>query len=192
MVEHSAVNRRVASSNLARGAKFTVYPALHHALTATASNGAFSGFRPFRPITRILAGISKPSPALSAHSLRSPRSAATLSYRSDMVSPARKGAHVIGYMESDYLGTNPTNVGVSSNSNTLRSRLYWVDVQKDKWELLAGQTWSLITPGRMGISPLPGNFFFTRDIDVNYQAGLVSGRIPELRLVLCPTNKVAF
>src|SRR6184192_37686 len=88
-VEHSAVNRRVASSNLARGAKLTVYPALHHALTATASNGAFSGFRPFRPITRILAGISKPSPALSAHSLRSPRSAATLSYRSDMVSPVR-------------------------------------------------------------------------------------------------------
>ena len=109
-----------------------------------------------------------------------------------MVSPARKGAHVIGYMESDYLGTNPTNVGVSSNSNTLRSRLYWVDVQKDKWELLAGQTWSLITPGRMGISPLPGNIFFTQDIDVNYQAGLVWGRIPELRLVLRPTNKVAF
>src|SRR5207237_2328627 len=85
----SAVNRRVASSNLARGAKLTVYPALHHALTATASNGAFSGFRPFRPITRVLARISKPSPALSAHSLRSPRSAATLSYRSDMVSPVR-------------------------------------------------------------------------------------------------------
>src|SRR6267378_6105052 len=53
-VEHSAVNRRVASSNLARGAKLAVYPALHHALTATASNGAFSGFRPFRPITKIL------------------------------------------------------------------------------------------------------------------------------------------
>jgi hypothetical protein len=34
----------------------------------------------------------------------------------------------IGYMESDYLGNNPANVGVSSNSNTLRSRLFWVDV----------------------------------------------------------------
>src|ERR1700730_1391411 len=102
-----------------------------------------------------------------------------------------KGAHVMGYMESDYLGNNPGNVAVSSNSNTLRSRLYWVDVQKDKWEFLGGQTWSLITPGRTGISPLPGNIFFTQDIDVNYQAGLVWGRIPELRLVFHPTNKVA-
>jgi hypothetical protein len=103
-----------------------------------------------------------------------------------------KGAHVIGYMESDYLGNNPGNVAVSSNSNTLRSRLYWVDVQKDKWEVLGGQTWSLITPGRSGISPLPGNLFFTQNIDVNYQLGLVWGRIPELRFVVRPTNQVAF
>ena len=102
------------------------------------------------------------------------------------------GAHVIGYMESDFLGNNPTNVAVSSNSNTLRSRLYWVDVQKSKWEILGGQTWSLITPGRSGISPLPGNVFFSNNIDVNYQAGLVWGRIPELRFVVHPSDKVAF
>lgn len=103
-----------------------------------------------------------------------------------------KGAHVIGYMESDFLGNNPGNVAVTSNSNTLRSRLYWVDVRKDKWEVLGGQTWSLITPGRTGISPLPGDIFFSQDIDVNYQAGLVWGRIPELRFVVRPTNTVAF
>ena len=102
------------------------------------------------------------------------------------------GAHVIGYMESDFLGNNPGNVSVSSNSNTMRSRLYWVDVQKGKWEVLGGQTWSLITPGRSGISPLPGNLFFTQNIDVNYQLGLVWGRIPELRLVYRPTDKLAF
>jgi hypothetical protein len=103
-----------------------------------------------------------------------------------------KGAHVIGYMESDYLGNNPGNVAVSSNSNTMRSRLYWVDVRKDKWEVLGGQTWSLITPGRAGISPLPGNLFFTQNIDVNYQLGLVWGRIPEVRFVYHPSDKVAF
>jgi hypothetical protein len=103
-----------------------------------------------------------------------------------------KGAQVIGYMESDFLGNNPGNVAVSSNSNTLRSRLYWVDVRKGKVELLAGQTWSLITPGRKGISPLPGDLFYSQDIDVNYQAGLVWGRIPELRVVLHPTDTVAF
>ena len=103
-----------------------------------------------------------------------------------------KGAHVIGYMEADFLGNNPANVAVSSNSNTMRSRLYWVDVQRGKWEILGGQTWSLITPGRSGISPLPSNLFYTQDIDVNYQAGLFWGRIPELRFVYHPSKKVAF
>jgi hypothetical protein len=103
-----------------------------------------------------------------------------------------KGAHVIGYMESDFLGNNPGNVAVTSNSNTLRSRVYWADVQKDKWEVLGGQTWSLITPGRTGISPLPGNLFYSQNIDVNYQLGLVWGRIPELRFVYHPSDKMAF
>jgi len=104
-----------------------------------------------------------------------------------------KGAHVIGYMESDFLGNNPTNVAVSSNSNTLRSRLYWVDVARGSWEVLGGQTWSLLTPGRKGISPLPADVFYTQDMDVNYQAGLFWGRIPELRFVYHhPSNKAAF
>ncbi len=102
-----------------------------------------------------------------------------------------KGAHVIGYMESDFLGNNPTNVAVSSNSNTLRSRLYWVDIRRPRWEILGGQTWSLITPGRAGISPIPSDIFYTANIDVDYQAGLVWGRIPELRLVIRPTDKFA-
>ena len=82
-------------------------------------------------------------------------------------------------------------MAVSSNSNTLRSRRYWVDVSKGKCEVLGGQTWSLITPGRTGISPLPGNLFYTQNIDVNYQLGLVWGRIPEVRFVYHPSDKVA-
>ncbi len=102
-----------------------------------------------------------------------------------------KGAHVIGYMEADFLGNNGGNVLVSSNSNTLRSRLYWVDLAKGSWEVLGGQTWSLITPGKSGISPLPSNLAYTQVIDVNYQAGLVWGRIPELRLVYHASDKAA-
>lgn len=102
-----------------------------------------------------------------------------------------KGAHIIGYMEADFLGNNPGNVAVSSNSNTLRSRVFWVDVRKDQWEVLGGQTWSLITPGRKGISPIPGDLFYTQNIDVNYQLGLVWGRIPEARFVYHPNDKVA-
>jgi hypothetical protein len=105
-----------------------------------------------------------------------------------------KGAHVIGYMEADFLGNNPANVAVSSNSNTLRSRLYWIDVAKGRWEMLGGQTWSLITPSRTGISPLPGDLFFCSQlVDVNYNLGLFWGRIPELRFVYHhPSNKLAF
>ena len=98
-----------------------------------------------------------------------------------------KGAHVIGYMEADFLGTPASlNVAVTSNSQLLRARLYWVDVMKGSWEILGGQTWSLLTPGRVGISPLPSNVFYTQDMDVNYQAGLFWGRIPELRFVYHP------
>src|SRR5271157_3563559 len=103
------------------------------------------------------------------------------------------GAHVIGYMEADFLGTPAsTNIAVSSNSQLLRSRLYWVDLNTGHFELLGGQTWSLITPGRVGISPIPGDLFYSQDIDVNYQAGLFWGRIPELRFVYHPTKQVAF
>jgi hypothetical protein len=104
-----------------------------------------------------------------------------------------KGSHVIGYMEADLLGNNPSNVAVSSNSNTVRSRLYWVDLRKGRWELLGGQTWSLATPNRVGVSPLPADVFFSYDMDVNYQAGMVWGRIPELRLAYhLPSDKAAF
>jgi len=106
-----------------------------------------------------------------------------------------KGAQVMGYWESDFLGGvgNPPvgNVAVSSNSYPFRLRLYWVNVRKGKFEFLGGQTWSLITPGRKGISPLPGDLFYTHDIDVNYQLGLVWGRIPEFRMVYHPSPKVA-
>lgn len=93
-----------------------------------------------------------------------------------------KGAHVIGYMEADFLGNAPNNLAVSSNSNTLRSRLYWVDVRKGAWEILGGQTWSLATPNRVGVSPMPGDIFFSDNMDTNYQVGDVWGRIAEFRV----------
>jgi hypothetical protein len=105
-----------------------------------------------------------------------------------------KGARVLAYTEADFLGGtgNPPvgNISVSSNSYPLRLRLYWVDVRKGKLEFLGGQTWSLLTPGRQGISPLPADLFYTNVIDVNYQLGLVWGRIPEFRMVYHASPKV--
>jgi hypothetical protein len=103
------------------------------------------------------------------------------------------GTHVIGYLESDFLGSlsGTTNVAVSSDSFPLRMRLYWVDLRKGKFEVLAGQSWSLLTPGRNGISPLPADVFYTQDMDVNYQAGLVWSRDPGFRFVYHAAPAVA-
>src|SRR5438132_195035 len=112
------------------------------------------------------------------------------------VDAAVDGANVLGYMESDFVSQlgNPPNGGiaVSSNSYPVRLRLYWADVRKDKLEFLAGQSWSLITPNRRSLSAIPGDLFFTQDIDVNYQAGLVWARIPGFRLLYHFSPKTAF
>lgn len=101
------------------------------------------------------------------------------------------GANVLGYLESDFLGFVPTNAAVTSNSDSLRMRLYWVDVRKDKVELFAGQSWSMLTPNRRGLSALPSDLFYSQDIDVNYQAGLVWSRNPQFRFIVHPNKQIA-
>lgn len=112
------------------------------------------------------------------------------------IDTAFKDFKVLGYWESDFLGQigNTPNGGlaVSSNPYVFRMRLYWVDVRKGKNEFLAGQSWSLMTPNRKGLSPIPGDIFYSQDIDVNYQLGLVWGRIPGFRYVYHPSDKVAW
>jgi hypothetical protein len=107
-----------------------------------------------------------------------------------------KDMKVLGYWESDFLGQigNTPNGGlaVSSNPYVFRLRLYWVDVRKGKFEFLAGQSWSLLTPNRSGVSPLPSDVFYSQDIDVNYQAGLVWARNPGFRFAYHPSDKMAF
>ncbi|MGH9559717.1 MAG: hypothetical protein ACRD30_10790 [Bryobacteraceae bacterium] len=102
---------------------------------------------------------------------------------------------ILGYWEADFLGQvgNPPNVGiaVTSNSYPLRLRLFFGDVSKGKFEFLAGQSWSLLTPNRTGISPLPSDIFYSQDIDVNYQLGLVWTRVPGFRGVYRASDKVA-
>ena len=68
-----------------------------------------------------------------------------------------KGAHFIGYNEFDFLGTSgATNITVTNGAFVPRIRLYWVDVRKGGWEFLAGQSWSMLTPNRVGYLPAAG------------------------------------
>ena len=94
-----------------------------------------------------------------------------------------RGGEVIGYLETDFNGFAPGNVAVTTNSNGPRVRLLWLDVRRHKWEFLGGQSWSLLSPNRSGISPLPGNIFATLNVDPNLQVGMVWNRDPQFRVV---------
>ncbi len=98
---------------------------------------------------------------------------------------------VRGYVETDFLGFQPVNAFVTSNSNSLRSRLYWVDVKHDKFEFLAGQSWSMMTPNRIGLSPMPSDVFYSLNMDTNYQVGLTWSRQLQFRFIYHPTDNLA-
>ena len=101
------------------------------------------------------------------------------------------GGAVIGYVEADFLGFTNDNLNVTSNSNTLRSRLYFVDYRRGKWEILGGQNWSMVTPSRIGIAVMPADVFNTQDMDTNYNVGLTWERTAQFRFILHPSNKLA-
>ena len=106
-----------------------------------------------------------------------------------------KGTNVMGYYEGDFVGgvgDTAYNTQVSSNSLLYRIRLYWVDVRRNKLEFLAGQSWSMLTPNRKQISALPGDLFYSQVVDVNYMNGLTWGRIPGVRFLYHPTEKITF
>jgi TolA-binding protein len=101
------------------------------------------------------------------------------------------GGAAIGYVEADFLGFTNDNLNVTSNSNTLRSRLYFIDYRRGKWEILGGQDWSMVTPSRTGIAVMPGDVFNTQDMDTNYNVGLSWERTAQFRFIVHPSNKVA-
>jgi hypothetical protein len=67
-------------------------------------------------------------------------------------------------------------------------RLYWVDAKVGKFEVLAGQSWSLLTPNRNGLSALPGDLFYSQDMDTNYQLGLTWARQAGIRFIVHPNK----
>jgi hypothetical protein len=96
---------------------------------------------------------------------------------------------VTGYVESDFLGFQPSNGFVTSNSNSLRMRLYWIDLKRDKWEFLGGQSWSFMNPNRSGLSAMPSDIFYTQNMDTNYQVGLTWTRAAQFRVVYHPNSE---
>lgn len=107
------------------------------------------------------------------------------------VTGQRGATEVLGYVETDFLGNQPSNAAVSSNSATMRLRVYFVDLRRGRWEVLAGQDWGFLTPNRNGLSPMPADIFYTLDQDSNYQVGLTWTRQPQFRLIYHATPNLA-
>jgi|HubBroStandDraft_1064217.scaffolds.fasta_scaffold46065_1 hypothetical protein len=99
---------------------------------------------------------------------------------------------VLAYWESDFLGNQPTNVLVTSNSQTFRLRLLFADLRKGSWELSAGQMWGLMTPNRVGAGSVTDDVFYTDTVDVNYHAGLTWDRVPGWRAIYHPTDTISW
>ncbi len=93
------------------------------------------------------------------------------------------GTHVRGYLETDFLGIVPGNVAVTSNSDTLRLRQFWADVSSTRFEFLAGQAFTMMTPNRRGVSAQPADLFLPQVVDPNLHVGMVWNRNPQMRFV---------
>jgi hypothetical protein len=98
---------------------------------------------------------------------------------------------VFGYGEADFNGYLPSNAYVSTNSDTMRLRVYFTDLTRGHWELLGGQSWSLLTPNRVGVSPFLSEIYNTLHLDTNYQVGLVYARQTQLRGVYHFSDNIA-
>ena len=101
------------------------------------------------------------------------------------------GITVAGYVEGDFAGNNPSSLYVTSNSSTFRLRHYFAQLMRGKFELLGGQAWTLMTPGRTGISPWSTDLFISQVQDSNYQLGITWGRQSQLRMVYHPSKEWA-
>lgn len=99
-----------------------------------------------------------------------------------------RGNDVAGYFEMDFHGNDPANLNVTSNSSTMRLRQYFVDFRRGKFEVLAGQAWSWLTPNRTGLSAYPSDVFYSQNMDANYQVGLTWTRSPQVRFIVHPND----
>lgn len=101
------------------------------------------------------------------------------------------GTDITGDFEADFLGQPPATVFVTSNADTFRMRTLFVDARKGWFEVLGGQDWSMLTPNRVGLSPMPSDIFYTQNMDTNYQAGLVWTRQTQFRFIAHPNDNFA-
>src|SRR5271155_1764918 len=93
-----------------------------------------------------------------------------------------RGTDFLGYVEGDFSGNSAPNVYQSVNGLTNRLRLYFGYARHGNWEVLGGQTWSWLTPNRVGIGPIPSDLAITYNEDQNLGVGVPYTRAAEFRV----------
>ncbi len=90
---------------------------------------------------------------------------------------------VAGYFATDFLSSGTTSNSNESNSYTLRLREAYATYDNSNWgfHLLGGQSWSLLTLNRVGITPRQENVPLT--IDAQYVVGFNWARQWQIRFV---------
>jgi hypothetical protein len=96
--------------------------------------------------------------------------------------------NITGFIEGDFNGNDATNVFATTNPHTLRLRLYFADIKRGIWEITAGQAWSLITPNRVGTSPMPSDLATTYSADGNIHVGMPYSRDGQFRVTMHPSD----
>ncbi|MGI3776786.1 MAG: hypothetical protein ACRYGC_05775 [Janthinobacterium lividum] len=91
-------------------------------------------------------------------------------------------AHLAAYLEADFLGAAPTANSLESDSYTPRLRQYYAtfDGRESGLHVLAGQSWSLLTLNKVGITPRQEDIPLS--IDAQYVPGFNWARQPQLRI----------
>ena len=161
------------------------------------SPGGFLDFTSFTRSTNLGSGIATSFGSIPFNNTTQGRLSEThlsaqysrLSLKVDV--PVTDSTSLTGYVESDFLGYQPPNAHITTNSNTLRMRVFWAQIHHGKWDILGGQEWSLLTPNRVGISPLTSDLFYTLDEDPDFQVGLTWARQGQFRVTYHPTQKWA-
>jgi hypothetical protein len=103
--------------------------------------------------------------------------------------PAEHRSMLAGYFEMDFNGATPGNVAVTSTSVGFRLRNAFGEAQFDhRFLVAAGQMYTLMTPAKDQLSAWPSDYELTYAVDMNYVAGMVWGRVPQVRFTYRPTT----
>lgn len=101
-------------------------------------------------------------------------------------------AALAAYLEADFRGTTSGTVAVTSSSFGFRVRQAWIDYDRKKFQVSAGQMFSLMTPVRSEVTPNPSEAMMTYAVDAQYLAGLVWDRAPAVRFAYRPNAASTF